>query len=57
MEACVKNFDGAVVCVSHDQYFVSEVATEAWVVGKGTVQRAESFEDYVKKQRAKVARS
>lgn len=34
----VKNFEGAVVMVSHDQYFLSQVATEFWSVAKGQVK-------------------
>jgi len=51
---CVKNFQGAVVCVSHDQAFVSQVATECWVVAKGKVRRAPSFEAYVNRQLDKL---
>mmetsp|Transcript_8070 Transcript_8070/g.17383 ORF Transcript_8070/g.17383 Transcript_8070/m.17383 type:complete len:771 (+) Transcript_8070:93-2405(+) len=43
---CVKNFEGAVICVSHDQFFVQSVANEAWVVSGGAVKRVESFEAY-----------
>ena len=44
----VQKFEGAVVCVSHDQYFVNRIANEAWVVGgpKKRVVRVESFEAY-----------
>ena len=51
---CVQRFDGGVVLVSHDQFFVGEVANEVWVVGDGRVAKAESFESYRKKQLAKV---
>ena len=43
---CIDKFEGGVVLVSHDQYFVSRVASEVWVVEKGAVVRAESFEKY-----------
>ena len=43
---CVKNFEGAVICVSHDQYFVTAVANEAWVVSGGIVKQVESFDSY-----------
>jgi len=43
---CVKNFEGAVICVSHDQFFVQSVANEAWVVSGGVVKQVESFESY-----------
>lgn len=43
---CVKNFEGAVICVSHDQYFVTAVANEAWVVNGGIVKQVESFDSY-----------
>merc|ERR1712176_1286625 len=42
----VKNFDGGVVLVSHDQYFVSEVAKEVWSVSCGGVKKLESFAAY-----------
>lgn len=34
----INNFQGAVVMVSHDQYFLSKVATEFWSVAGGKVQ-------------------
>mmetsp|Transcript_30482 Transcript_30482/g.73134 ORF Transcript_30482/g.73134 Transcript_30482/m.73134 type:complete len:749 (-) Transcript_30482:30-2276(-) len=43
---CVKQFEGAVICVSHDQFFVQSVANEAWVVNDGKVKQVESFEAY-----------
>lgn len=51
---CVKKFEGAVVLVSHDQFFVSEVANEVWVVGAGKVRKAESFEKYRAQQLRKL---
>merc|ERR1712190_571755 len=42
----VKGFDGGVVLVSHDQFFVSQVAKEVWHVGNGMVKKLESFEVY-----------
>ena len=50
----VKAFKGAVVCVSHDQYFVNAIANEAWVVANGAVKRVESFEAYRQKQLKKL---
>jgi ATP-binding cassette subfamily F protein 3 len=46
----VQNFAGAVVCVSHDQFFVQAVANEAWVVSGGKVKQAVSFEAYRNRQ-------
>mmetsp|Transcript_23896 Transcript_23896/g.55249 ORF Transcript_23896/g.55249 Transcript_23896/m.55249 type:complete len:716 (+) Transcript_23896:63-2210(+) len=46
LAACVQRFEGAVILVSHDQFFVSQVANEVWVVGQGKVKKAESFEKY-----------
>lgn len=43
---CVQKFEGAVICVSHDQFFVETVANEAWVVNDGKVKQVESFEAY-----------
>jgi ATP-binding cassette subfamily F protein 3 len=50
----VRAFEGGVILVSHDQFFVSAVATEAWVVNGGKVRQVESFDAYRKKQLAKL---
>eukprot|EP00798_Chlamydomonas_sp_ICE-L_P030624 gene30624-35635_t len=52
----VEKFDGGVVVVSHDQYFVGKVAKEIWVVEAGRVRLAESFSSY-KKQVLKKMRA
>ena len=49
-----KSFDGAVICVSHDSYFVNQVSNEAWVVNNGAVKRVESFKVYRARQLAKL---
>ena len=43
---CVERFDGGVILVSHDQYFVGRVAKEVWLVAKGKVSKLESFDKY-----------
>ena len=50
----VKAFDGAIICVSHDAYFVNAIANEAWVVRGGKVKQIESFEAYRKKEYKKL---
>ena len=51
---CVTAFKGGVVLVSHDQYFVSRVANEVWVVEGGQVKRAASFDAFRKQQLTKL---
>lgn len=51
---CLDKFEGGVVLVSHDQYFVSRVAKEVWVVEKGKVARAASFDAYRAAELAKL---
>jgi ATP-binding cassette, subfamily F, member 3 len=46
----VQSFQGAVICVSHDQFFVQAVAREAWVVNGGKVKQVESFDVYRQRQ-------
>lgn len=53
---CVKAFKGAVICVSHDQYFVQSVVNEAWVVNDNAVNRVESFEAYRNSQLKKLSK-
>jgi ATP-binding cassette subfamily F protein 3 len=42
----VERFEGGVVLVSHDQYFVQRVARDVYVVGNGAVTKQESFQAY-----------
>ena len=51
---CLEKFEGGVVLVSHDQYFVSRVAREVYVVEKGTVKKAQSFDAYRAAELAKL---
>jgi len=46
---CVEAFEGGVVLVSHDNYFVSRVAKEVWVVADGAIKKVESFQAYKKR--------
>jgi ATP-binding cassette subfamily F protein 3 len=46
----VQQFEGAVICVSHDQFFVQAVANEAWVVNDGKVKQVASFDAYRQSQ-------
>ena len=50
----VNAFDGGVVLVSHDQFFVNAVCTEAWVVNNGKVKKAAAFQAYVERQVRKL---
>ena len=51
---CIDKFAGGVVLVSHDQYFVGRVAKEVWLVEKGRVRKAASFEAYRQAQLDKL---
>ena len=51
---CIEKFEGAVLIVSHDQYFVSRVAKEVWVVENNQVTRLPSFDDYIKKKKSAI---
>ena len=46
----MQSFDGAVILVSHDQYFVNKVAEEVWVVAGQKVKQVASFDVYRKQQ-------
>lgn len=54
---CVQQFEGAVICVSHDQFFVQSVANEAWVVNEGKVTQVESFDAYRNQQFKKLRKA
>ena len=45
----VNSFQGGVLIVSHDQYFVSKTCSELWVVHEGKATRFRGdFDDYKK---------
>lgn len=51
----LKNFNGGVLVVSHDQHFITSVCNEIWLIGKKKVQKFNGeFKDY-KKQVIKQA--
>merc|ERR1712151_42362 len=51
----VDQFDGGVVLVSHDQYFVSRKAKTVWLVAEGKVQPFGcGFEEYWAKMLCKI---
>jgi len=51
----VQNFDGGVVLVSHDEYFVSRIARTVWVVGDGKVEPVScGWEEYWAKMLCKI---
>ena len=54
---CVERFEGGVILVSHDQYFVGRVAKEVWLVGgpSQAVRKIESFDKYRDYQLKKLA--
>ncbi|ACO60757.1 ABC transporter/cobalt transport family protein [Micromonas commoda] len=56
LAAAVEAFQGGVVLVSHDQFFVQRVAREVFVVGKGAVTKQESFEAYRNAMAKKLAK-
>jgi ATP-binding cassette subfamily F protein 3 len=41
----IQNFEGSVVIVSHDQYFLSKLATEFWCVSGGKVRVFRDMEE------------
>ena len=54
----LKEYGGAVMVVSHDQFFVSEVAEEVYAVRKGQLMRLEGgMEEYVKLCRKRRGRT
>lgn len=51
----VEKFEGGVVLVSHDKYFVSRVAKDVWIVGDGKVSFCDcGWEEYWAKMLCKV---
>ena len=51
----IQKFEGGVVLVSHDQYFVEKVGKEVIVIERGTVKRLDSFAAYKRSIAKKLA--
>ena len=51
LESYLEQFQGAVITISHDRYFLDKMASEIWeITGDGTVQRYNgNFSDYMEK--------
>ena len=55
VEAALTAFDGTVLVVSHDRYFVNEVATRIWEIDGGEVKDYKGNYDYYQEELAKAA--
>jgi ATP-binding cassette subfamily F protein 3 len=57
LTAALKEFDGAVVAVTHDQHFVNSVCDRLWTVGAGKVVPLSGDFNAYKKQILKEVRT
>ena len=55
VEAALTAFDGTVLVVSHDRYFVNEVANRIWEIDEGQVKDYKGNYDYYQEELAKAA--
>ena len=55
VEAALTAFDGTVLVVSHDRYFVNEVADRIWEIDEGQVKDYKGNYDYYQEELAKAA--
>jgi len=56
LEAMLTGFDGTILFVSHDRYFMDKVATKLWVVENGTiVEHLGNYTDYHRRLEAEKA--
>jgi len=51
-EQAMAAFEGAVLVVAHDRYFIRQFATGVWAVENGTIQQYVDLEDYQRARRA-----
>lgn len=51
VEEAIKSYEGTVICISHDRYFINSHATQIWEFDHGRlVVFKGSYEDYLKKR-------
>lgn len=53
VEAALETFDGTVLLVSHDRYFVNEIAERIWEIEAGTIKDYKGNYDFYLEQREK----
>jgi ATP-binding cassette subfamily F protein 3 len=52
-----RDFKGGLVVVSHDQFFITNICSELWVVGEGKASRFRGgFDDYKKETMERTAK-
>ncbi|MEK7284602.1 MAG: ATP-binding cassette domain-containing protein, partial [Chloroflexota bacterium] len=56
LEAVLADFDGALVLVSHDRYFIDRLASEVWLVERGELRRHEGNWTSLQRERDLQAR-
>ena len=48
LEQALSEFEGTVICVSHDRYFINRIAHEVWELKNGCLSRFEgNYDDYL----------
>ncbi len=51
VEAAIKSYEGTVICISHDRYFINNHATQIWEFHEGRmIVFKGSYENYLKKR-------
>ena len=56
LEDALSRFDGTIIAVSHDRYFINRIATKLWIVKDGAVEVFEgTYDDYVLAQKPQNA--
>jgi ATP-binding cassette subfamily F protein 3 len=56
LEEALEDFEGTIVFVSHDRYFIDAIATRLWVVGEGTVTMQLGNYSDLERRRQRAAR-
>ncbi len=52
LEGALAEFEGTVIAVSHDRYFINRMATKLWVIKDGNIQVFDgSYDDYLLSQK------
>jgi ATP-binding cassette subfamily F protein 3 len=58
LENALAGFEGTIICVSHDRYFLNRVVERLWVIQpEGVVDFGGNYSDWVEKQKAKEQRA
>jgi ATP-binding cassette subfamily F protein 3 len=55
LEEALQNYEGTIILVSHDRYFVNSLAKKYWMIASGTITEVDSIDKLMEKSEVEVS--